>query len=67
MTVRIRTNNGTTLEVPQNITLAELQRRLAAQGDGNPSDLNVNWSCEADGPTWGAPWPGADFSGNVLL
>lgn len=67
MTVRIRTNNGTTIEVPQNITLAELQRRLAGQGDTNPSELHVDWACEEPERLWGSPWPEADFSGNVTL
>lgn len=68
MTVRIRTTNGTTVEVPENITLAALKRRLAEPGDSNPSELQIDWSGNENGErVWGAPWPEADFSGNVTL
>ncbi len=68
MLVRIRTKTGATIEVPQDTTLAELQAKLAALGQGSVCDLNVNWAPPAEvAQEWGAPWPGADFSGHVAL
>lgn len=68
MNVRIRTLAGTTIEVPRETTLAELQAKLAALGQGNISDLNINWTPPPDEVReWGAPWPGADFSGPVAI
>jgi hypothetical protein len=66
MTVRVTTKSGTSVEVSRDMTLAQLQAKLAELGDINPRDLTVNWSPEPP-VEWGAPWPGADFSGNVTL
>ena len=71
MNVQIRHKSGKTICAPSDITLGALLQLLDAQcGPAATHDLSIGIVAQHVHPTepqWGAPWPEADFSGNVTL
>ncbi len=80
MVIRVTTPDGKKLEFPTDTTLSamirELKQKGAIEGDCRSFAINIEFGTEqhdnsrteaGEDRCWGAPWPGADFSGGVTL